>query len=72
MAAKALVATGARQRLTVLRRLAVAGEDVAQLALPAGLGFLYPLVRIPMLIARRRQRRQRQIPSRTTGSSVQA
>lgn len=72
MAAKALVATGWRQRLAVLRRLAVAGEDVAQLALPAGLGFLYPVVRIPMLIARRRQRRQMNTPSRTAGSSVQA
>ncbi|MEG3164436.1 nucleotidyltransferase family protein [Sphingomonas sp. PB2P19] len=59
IAAKALIATRWRNRVAILRRLAVSGEDVGQLGLRGGLRVLYPLVRIPLMIGRRTARRKR-------------
>lgn len=53
MAAKLLVAAGWRARLGVVRRLLLAGEDIAQVPLPAALFWLYPLLRVPLLVRRR-------------------
>jgi hypothetical protein len=60
MLAKLLVAAGWGARLAVFRRLVLAGEDIAQLPLPRGLFWLYPLLRVPLLV-RRRARRGRQL-----------
>jgi hypothetical protein len=65
MAAKLLVAAGVRNRLAVLRRLAFSGQDVALLDLPRGLVWAYPLLRVPLLVQRRAQRRLTR--SRRTG-----
>ena len=51
--AKALVATSWRGRVAVLRRFALSGADIAQVALPPALYWTYPLLRIPLLIRRR-------------------
>lgn len=51
--AKLLIAPSARSVLVTLRRLAISSEDVGRLALPGGCGWLYPLLRIPMLVHRR-------------------
>lgn len=53
MLAKLLVAPGWRQRAAVLRRLALSGEDIAALPLPPALFWLYPLLRVPLLVGRR-------------------
>ncbi len=57
--AKLLIAPRWRNRIATLRRLAISGEDVGDLALPRGFAFLYPLVRIPRMIVRRHRRAQR-------------
>jgi hypothetical protein len=59
MAAKALVAPDWGGRLAVARRLLVSGEDVAEIALPKGLAWLYPLLRAPALVRRRIARKSR-------------
>jgi hypothetical protein len=59
MLAKLLVAAGWRGRLAVLRRLLLAGEDIAQVPLPAALFWLYPLLRVPLLVRRRTKRLRR-------------
>jgi hypothetical protein len=59
MLAMLLVAADWRGRLAVLRRIALAGEDIAQVPLPGGLVWLYPLLRVPLLIHRRTVRRRR-------------
>lgn len=59
MLAKVLVAATWRGRLAVLRRLALAGEDVAAVALPARLFWLYPVLRVPLLVRRRLARARR-------------
>lgn len=51
--AKSLVATSWRGRLAVLRRLALSGEDIAQVAIPPALYWAYPALRIPLLVRRR-------------------
>ncbi len=56
IAAKLLVAPGWRTRLAALRRLALAGEDIAAIALPRGLFWLYPVLRLPLLVRRRAAR----------------
>ncbi|WP_086736890.1 nucleotidyltransferase family protein [Erythrobacter colymbi] len=56
MLAKLLVAAGWRARLAVFRRLALAGEDIAQVPLPRGLFWLYPVLRVPLLVRRRTMR----------------
>lgn len=60
MLAKLLVASGWRARLAVVRRLLLAGEDIALVPLPRGLFWLYPVLRVPLLV-RRRTRRWRQL-----------
>ena len=59
MLAKMLVAAGWRGRLAVLRRIVLSGEDIARVPLPKGLIWLYPLLRIPLLIQRRAARWRR-------------
>lgn len=59
MLAKALVVTGVRGPIAVLRRLALSGEDVASTALPPTLYWLYPVLRVPLLVRRRLTRAQR-------------
>lgn len=59
MLAKLLVAAGWRRRLGVLRRIALAGEDIALVPLPAGLIWLYPVLRVPLLVRRRIARGRR-------------
>jgi hypothetical protein len=56
LAAKLLVAPGPGNRLAVLRRLLVSGEDVGALALPALLSPAYPLLRVPLWLVRRARR----------------
>lgn len=56
MLAKLLVAAGWPARLAVFRRLALAGEDIAQVPLPRGLFWLYPVLRVPLLVRRRAMR----------------
>jgi hypothetical protein len=63
MLAKLLVAAGWRGRLAVLRRLVLAGEDIAQVPLPRKLLWLYPFLRVPLLV-RRRARRWRRLRAR--------
>lgn len=53
LVAKLLVAPGWRQRTAVLRRLALSGEDIAAVDLPPALFWLYPLLRVPLLVRRR-------------------
>lgn len=60
MLAKLLVASGWRARLAVFRRLLLAGEDIALVPLPLALFWLYPVLRVPLLV-RRRTRRWRQL-----------
>lgn len=55
-AAKLLIAPNARSVAATVRRIAVSAEDIGMLALPAYLAWLYPLVRVPMLVRRRMQR----------------
>ncbi|MDE2595708.1 MAG: nucleotidyltransferase family protein [Sphingomonadales bacterium] len=59
MAAKLLAAANWRARAVVGRRLLVSAEDVAELSLPAGFGWLYPVLRVPMLVRRRLGRARR-------------
>lgn len=59
MLAKMLVAANWRSRLAVLRRVALAGEDIAQVPLPRGLFWLYPALRVPLLVRRRAERGRR-------------
>ncbi len=66
IAAKLLIAPDARAVGATMRRIAISGEDVGTLGLPAGWGWLYPLVRMPMLVLRRQQRRRRQRSRRQT------
>lgn len=70
MLAKLLVAAGWRGRLAVLRRLALAGEDIAQVALPKGLIWLYPLLRVPLLLRRRAARWRRLRGVRRAGNTA--
>jgi len=70
MLAKLLVAAGWRGRLAVLRRLALAGEDIAQVALPKGLIWLYPVLRVPLLVQRRTARWRRLRGARRTGNTA--
>jgi len=70
MLAKLLVAAGWRGRLAVLRRLALAGEDIAQVALPKGLIWLYPLLRVPLLLRRRAGRWRRLREARRAGNTA--
>lgn len=70
MLAKLLVAAGWRGRLAVLRRLALAGEDIAQVALPKGLIWLYPLLRVPLLLRRRTMRWRRLREARGAGNTA--
>ncbi|UZK69006.1 nucleotidyltransferase family protein [Sphingomonas sp. S1-29] len=55
-AAKLLIAPRIGNAAAIVRRLLVSGEDVGLLALPRGLVFVYPLLRLPLLIARRVRR----------------
>ncbi|HSF11746.1 MAG TPA: hypothetical protein VLA50_02135, partial [Erythrobacter sp.] len=59
MLAKMLVAAGWRGRLAVLRRIVLSGEDIASVNLPKGLIWLYPVLRVPLLVRRRTARWQR-------------
>ncbi len=59
MLAKALVVTGVRGPIAVLRRLALSGEDIASTPLPPALFWLYPVLRVPLLVRRRLARAQR-------------
>lgn len=70
MFAKLLVAAGWRGRLAVLRRLALAGDDIAQVALPKGLIWLYPLLRVPLLVRRRIARWRRLRGVRRAGNTA--
>lgn len=54
--AKLLIAPRVGNVAAIVRRLLVSGEDVGLLALPRALVFLYPLLRLPLLIARRVRR----------------
>ncbi len=54
--AKLLIAPTWRSLITTIRRLAISGEDIGRLALPGECGWLYPVLRIPMLVRRRLQR----------------
>lgn len=56
MLAKMLVASSWRARLAVMRRLILSGEDIALIRLPVGLLWLYPALRVPLLIQRRTAR----------------
>ncbi len=55
-AAKLLIAPSFRSLAVTLRRLAISSEDVGQLALPGGCGWMYPVLRIPLLVRRRLRR----------------
>ncbi|MCL9999647.1 MAG: nucleotidyltransferase family protein [Erythrobacter sp.] len=70
MLAKLLVAAGWRGRLAVLRRLVLAGEDIAQVALPKGLIWLYPVLRVPLLLRRRAARGRRLREARRAGNTA--
>lgn len=70
MLAMLLVAANWRGRLAVFRRLALAGEDIAQIPLPRGLMWLYPLLRVPLLVYRRTVRRQRLRGLRRVGNTA--
>jgi len=70
MLAKLLVAADWRGRLAVLRRLALAGEDIAQVALPKSLIWLYPVLRVPLLIRRRTMRWRRLRRVRRAGNTA--
>lgn len=70
MLAMLLVAANGRGRLAVFRRLAWAGEDIAQVPLPRGLMWLYPLLRVPLLIHRRMARRRRLHGLRRVGNTA--
>lgn len=59
MLAKMLVTTGWRGRLAVLRRILLSGEDIASVKLPKGLIWLYPVLRVPLLVRRRTARWRR-------------
>jgi hypothetical protein len=59
LAAKLLIAPRAANRLAVIRRILISGEDIGALGLPLSLGFLYPLLRVPLLVARRWRRSAR-------------
>lgn len=70
MLAKLLVAAGWRGRLAVLRRLVLAGEDIALVALPKGLIWLYPVLRVPLLVHRRTARWRRLRGARRAGNTA--
>jgi hypothetical protein len=70
MLAKLLVAAGWRGRFAVLRRLMLAGEDIAQVALPKGLIWLYPFLRVPLLMRRRTMRGRRLRGARRAGNTA--
>jgi hypothetical protein len=53
MLAKMLVAASWRGRLAVMRRIVLAGEDIARVPLPDFLIWLYPVLRVPLLVHRR-------------------
>ena len=55
-AAKLLIASGPRPWLAVAQRILVSAEDVGNIRLPFMLFFLYPLLRLPLLVARRARR----------------
>ncbi|UUL82459.1 nucleotidyltransferase family protein [Sphingomonas qomolangmaensis] len=57
-AAKLLIAPRFGNMLAIVRRVLVSGEDVGMLALPRGFVFLYPLLRVPLLVVRRVRRAQ--------------
>ncbi len=59
MLAKMLVAAGWRERMAVLRRILLSGEDIASVNLPKGLIWLYPVLRVPLLVRRRSARWRR-------------
>ncbi|WP_033919720.1 nucleotidyltransferase family protein [Sphingomonas sp. 37zxx] len=54
--AKSLIAPHRRNILAIARRVLLSGDDIGMLALPRGLAFLYPILRVPMLMARRIRR----------------
>jgi len=66
--AKLLIAPGWRNRIATLRRMAISGEDVGELAFPRSFAFLYPLVRIPRMIVRRHRRARRRKSRRDTAA----
>lgn len=70
MLALLLTAANWRSRLSVVRRLALAGEDIAQVPLPRGAFWLYPLLRVPLLVRRRIARRQRLRGSARVGNTA--
>lgn len=59
MLAKMLVAAGWRERLAVLRRIVLSGEDIALVPLPKEFMWLYPVLRVPLLVRRRAARWRR-------------
>lgn len=59
LTAKLLIAHRPGHALATVRRVLVSSEDVGLLALPSSLVLLYPVVRIPLLIARRARRAAR-------------
>lgn len=63
LTAKLLIAPGMANLLSVVRRVLFSAEDIGALGLPMALSFLYPLLRIPLLIVRRWRRSAR----RSTG-----
>jgi hypothetical protein len=56
LVAKLLIAPGAAARLAVARRILISAEDIGMLGLPVVLSFLYPLLRVPLLVIRRWRR----------------
>jgi microcystin-dependent protein len=59
LTAKLLIAPRVGNRLAIVRRILISGEDIGELALPGALGFLYPLLRLPLLVRRRVRRAAR-------------
>lgn len=69
-AAKLLIAPTLRSLAPTLRRLAISSEDVGTLALPAGCIWLYPLLRVPMLVVRRQRRARLRLSAIRTRSAA--
>lgn len=70
MLAKMLVAAGWRQRLSVLRRIGLASEDIARVPLPDPLIWLYPVLRVPLLVYRRAARRRQLREAERAGNAA--
>lgn len=60
-AASLLLAPDGRVRARVIKRLLVSGEDIADVPLPTLLSPLYVVLRVPLLLRRRRARRQNRL-----------